>query len=39
MATVDKRLKVWKTDRFQIGGPNLIDWLNGEALQSFTCGA
>ena len=36
MATVDKRLKVGKVDRFQLGGPNLISWLNGEALQSFT---
>lgn len=36
MATANKPLRVGKTDRFQLGGPNLIDWLNGEVLQSFT---
>ena len=36
MATVDKRLKVGKVDRFQLGGTSLMNWLNGEALLSFT---
>lgn len=36
MATVDKPLRVGKTDRYQIGGANLLAWLDGEALLSFT---
>ena len=36
MKVIDKPLKVGKTDRFYLGGPDLIAWLSGEALKSFT---
>ncbi|MDP5205487.1 hypothetical protein ORI99_00280 [Alishewanella sp. SMS9] len=36
MATVDKPLAVGKTDRYQLGDVNLLKWMDGEALTSFT---
>ena len=36
MATADKPLAVGKTDRYQLGNGNLLTWLSGEALLSFT---
>ena len=33
---IDKPLRVGKVDRFQFGGSGLLQWLDGELLQSFT---
>ena len=34
--TYDKPLRVGKVERYQFGGGNLLSWLDGETLQSFT---